>query len=91
MPANNQFHHQSYPSLPEFRPALMNLKSDMAVNFDFGRLHREHRVSRVLLVHGTLVGDDPFGVSDALNSVSEMLPLVAGPIEKMAESIRQQT
>lgn len=39
----------------------------------------------MILVHGTFMGDDPFGIADALKSVAESVPWLAGQLNRFAE------
>lgn len=70
MPANNRFHHQSYPTTPVSEPKLTTLRHEVAAGIDFGRLHTEFKIREVLLVHGTFMGDDPFAIAEIMKSIA---------------------
>ena len=86
-----RYQHQSYPTLPTLAPRRVMLEVKDGESFSFSPLHMELGIRRVLLVHGTFVGDDPFGISDVLQSISEAIPLFASQVKRMAEAIRERT
>jgi hypothetical protein len=81
MPAENRFLHQQYPTNPGSAPVLQTLNVNEAQQTDFSKLHTVLKIGRILLVHGTFMGDDPFGIADGLKAVAEAAPLLAGSIE----------
>lgn len=91
MPADNHFQHQPYPTEPTPPPVLRMLNVDEAVEADFSKLHTALRIGRVVLVHGTFMGDDPFGIADTLKSVAESVPLLARQLNRLAEASLEKT
>lgn len=91
MPASNRFKHQLYPSDPFVAPEFRLLKVAEATNTDFSGLHTKLKVGRVILVHGTFMGDDPFGVAATLQAVAESAPLLAGQLNRLAELSLEKT
>ena len=45
----------------------------------------------MVLVHGTFMGDDPFGISATLRSVAANLPLLRKPLEAVATKLQDET
>ena len=68
MPIENRFYHQQYPTKPVIGPVLRTLNVDEAGETDFSKLHTALKIGRVVLVHGTFMGDDPFGIAETLKS-----------------------
>lgn len=91
MPLHNRFQHQVYPTTPAVPPILKTLECVKATDGEFSRLHSAHRVGRVILVHGTFMGDDPLGPAETLKSLASEMPLIAGSLEKLAEILRQNS
>jgi hypothetical protein len=91
MPAHNQFQHQLYPTEPERTPWLVRLKADDASETDFSGMHADFGVSRVILVHGTFLGDDPVGIVEMLNTISRSLPVGSALLDSLAEKVRDRT
>ncbi|MBL8811464.1 MAG: hypothetical protein JNM43_14930 [Planctomycetaceae bacterium] len=91
MPANNQFQHQQYPTTQTSKPWLRKLTAEPFPESHFSRLHTKHQVSRVVLVHGTFVGDDPLGLSEILRTFSTGLPLIAGQLRSFADLLEERT
>jgi hypothetical protein len=93
MPQNNQFLHQQYPTSPVIPPVLKKVAVDDAQREDFSRLHRQFGVKEVLLVHGTFMGDDPFGIAHILRKTAEntRLPAIANGLQLMARKIEERT
>ena len=91
MPVENHFQHQQYPTEPVTTPVLRTLNVDEAAGTDFSKLHTALRIGRVVLVHGTFMGDDPLGIADALKSVAESVPLLAGQLNRLAEASKEKT
>lgn len=91
MPHQNHFQHQLYPTTPAIEPILKILTVDDAAETDFSKLHTALQIGRVILVHGTFMGDDPFGVAETLKSVAESVPLLAGQLNRMAEASLEKT
>lgn len=91
MPDENHFQHQQYPTDPAITPIQRTLNVDDAAENDFSQLHTQLKIGRVILVHGTLMGDDPFGIADTLKSVAESVPLFAGQLNRLAEASLEKT
>lgn len=91
MPANNRFAHQNYPTRPVLSPRLITLRSVEPVAGAAAELHTRVRIGRVIVVHGTFVGNDPFAVAETLKSLGSGVPLIGEQLEKMAEMIQQNT
>ena len=91
MPANNRFAHQNYPTRPVLSPRLMTLRSVEPVAGTAAELHTRVRIGRVIVVHGTFVGNDPFAVAETLKSLGSGVPLIGEQLEKMADMIQENT
>ena len=91
MPVENCFQHQQYPTEPVRTPVLRTLNVDAAFETDFSKLHTALRIGRVVLVHGTFMGDDPFGIADTLKSVAESVPWLAGQLNWLADGSLENT
>jgi hypothetical protein len=77
MPRQNGFRHQSYPTQPAAAPVVLKLDSDAVPSLDFGHVHTQFGVRKVLLVHGTFAGDDPLGIHAMMRAGAEPLPAAA--------------
>lgn len=84
MPRQNGFRHQSYPTRPAVPPVVMKLDGDAVQSLDFGHLHTQFGVRKVLLVHGTFAGDDPFGIHAMMRAGAETLPVA---MQRAASSV----
>ena len=91
MPLRNQFQHQLYPTQPQITPRLLTLTHDQYSVEDLRDLHARTGVVKVLLVHGTFVGDDPFGIVEMLNTVSRALPAGSQFLDQLADEVRERT
>ena len=91
MPAENHFLHQQYPTDPVVTPVLRTLGSDDALETDFSKLHTALKIGRIVLVHGTFMGNDPFGIAEILKSVAESSPLLAGQLTWLAGMSLEKT
>ncbi len=91
MPDGNRFQHQSYPTQPVVRPVLTRLTATVRPGFDFTVLHNELGIRDVILVHGTFMGDDPFGIREMLNRVADGSPLLSGALRKLGDKLAQHT
>lgn len=91
MPKNNRFRHQSYPTAPAIPPRFHKLDVADGTNVEFDRLHTELGFGNVVLVHGTFMGDDPFGVSETLRTVADNIPLLRKPLESVAAKLQDHT
>ncbi len=76
MPRQNGFRHQPYPSQPSVPPVVLQLDGDAVQSLDFAHLHTQFGVRKVLLVHGTFAGDDPFGIHAMMRAAAGSLPAV---------------
>jgi hypothetical protein len=92
MPRQNGFRHQSYPTRPAVAPVVLNLDGDGVQSLDFGHLHTQFGVRKVLLVHGTFAGDDPFGIHAIMRAGAEQLPVAARlAINPVIDRLSEQT
>ena len=96
MPRKNGFRHQSYPTEPSVPPVVLQLDGDAAQSLNFGHLHTQFGVQKVLLVHGTFAGDDPFGSHAMMRASAESLPaparLAVNPvIDRLSEQTKRLT
>lgn len=92
MPRDNRFRHQVYPTNPALQPAFSKVSAEVAKDRgDFHRLHSELGIREVLLVHGTFMGEDPFGISEMLRSVGRSVPLLAKGVGKLADTLEEKT
>jgi len=90
MPARNQFRHQSYPTTPAIRPILRRVKVATARR-DFSRLHTAHKIHRVILVHGTFLGDDPLGIAEVFDALAKNPRFLKAPLQKVADKLKEAT
>lgn len=92
MPRQNGFRHQSYPTRPAAAPVVLELDGDGVQSLDFGHLHTQFGVRKVLLVHGTFAGDDPFGIHAIMRAGAEQLPAAARlAIDPVIDRLSEQT
>lgn len=91
MPANNEFQHQQYPTTPVVKPWFRKLTAETFGEGHFSALHTKHQAARVILVHGTFVGDDPLGLAEILRTFSAGLPLVASQMRSFADLLEERT
>jgi hypothetical protein len=91
MPDHNAFRHQLYPSTPTLPPVLTTLEFLPAVPGDMHALHHRCRIGRVVLVHGTFVGNDPLGFAALFDSMAEDAGLLAGSLKAMARQVRDNS
>lgn len=77
MPHGNQFRHQPYPTQPVVPARLHTLQTVPLIPGSAADLHALHGFDQVILVHGTFLGDDPFGISATLQSLAEDTPAPA--------------
>ncbi len=91
MTARNQFQHQVYPTTPKSPPVLKTLKCINPSGGAFANLHTTLGVGRVVVVHGTFMGDDPFGICEILKSLGQGVPMIAGQLDILARSIQENT
>lgn len=96
MPRQNGFRHQSYPTRPAVEPVVLKLETDDEQPSDFSHLHTQFGVRKVLLVHGTFAGDDPFGIHAIMRAGAETLPPAAQTaidpvIDRLSERTKELT
>lgn len=91
MPQSNRFRHQRYPTQPVIPPVQKTLTCQPFDDGHFSDLHNTFDVGKVILVHGTFVGNDPIGVSETLLSMSKGVPLIGSQLEKLARAIQENT
>lgn len=82
MPRQNQFRHQTYVAWeqPPIPTTVTAVKPDQVVDIDVGETLQRLRVRQVLLVHGTFVGSDPFGVAGQLDEFTESVSPMWRPV-----------
>lgn len=93
MPKDNRFRHQSYPTAvdPQLQPVVVKLKHPAPSEPGCAaELHTKFRIRDVVLVHGTFVGEDPFGLSAALRAASK-IPGVGSKLAEIADSLNDRT
>ena len=90
MPARNRFRHQSYPTDPSVPPTSQRLRVTDGDHVDFSALHSRLGVREVVLVHGTFMGDDPFGVSEVLRTFAVNAGPLKTPLQSLAEMLRER-
>lgn len=91
MPANNQYRHQAYPPQPVQPVELHLLQHREGLAGAASALHTQLCIDRVILVHGTFLGDDPLGLASSLRMMSEGAPRLAAPLRGLAERLQQRT
>lgn len=92
MPVGNQFRHQSYPTQPATPPVLHTLQTTPPIPGSASELHTELAVDQVILVHGTFLGDDPFGISATLQALAQDSPgLASAALNGTAELLLRTT
>ncbi len=91
MPRDNRFQHQSYPTAPGDAVEFHQLTAVDAVAGRHAGLHTRHRIARVVLVHGTFMGEDPFGISSTLSALADAWPLAGAPLRQVADQLRERT
>ena len=91
MPVENCFRHQQYPTEPVIAPVLQTLNVGEARETDFSRLHTALKIGRVVLVHGTFMGDDPLGIAETLKSVAQSVPWLAEQLNLLAVASLEKT
>ncbi len=84
MPRQNRFQHQPYVAWesPPIPTSVAVVKPDQVADVDVGETLRRLRVRHVILVHGTFVGDDPFGLAQKLDELTEAVPPMLRPVVK---------
>src|SRR4051812_46976982 len=84
MPRQNRFCHQPYVAWksPPIPTTVTAVRPDQVANVDAGETFRKLRVRYVFLVHGTFVGDDPFGLAQKLDELTQSVPLLLQPAFK---------
>jgi hypothetical protein len=96
MPRQNGFRHQPYPTKPSLDPVVVQLSLEAEQELDFGHLHTQFGVRKVLLVHGTFAGTDPFGINAIMRAGAEQLPdaarrVVDPVIDRLADQTKRLT
>ena len=90
MPARNQFRHQSYPTALSLPPTFDQLRVTDGDGVDFSQLHSRLGVCEVVLVHGTFMGDDPFGISAVLRTFAKTAGPLETPLLTLADVLREK-
>jgi hypothetical protein len=91
MPQHNRFQHQLYPTTPALNPTLRTLECTAGTDGEFSPLHSAFHIGRVILVHGTFMGDDPLGLAETLKSLAGSMPLIAASLEQLAATLLQNS
>jgi len=87
MPRRNRFRHQPYVAWesPPIPTTVSAVQAGQLANIDVGETLRRLRVRHWFLVHGTFVGDDPFGVAAKLDELTDSVtPMLRPLVKKMA-------
>lgn len=87
MPRHNRFRHQPYVAWesPPIPTVVEPVSAVPVADINVGETLRRLRVRYWLLVHGTFVGDDPFGLAAKLEEMTESVnPMLRPLIKKMA-------
>lgn len=90
MPEPNQFRHQPYPTVPETPPRFSTLELTGAEDGEYFSLHATAQIARVILIHGTFVGEDPIGISEILSALADGTPFLAETLRALSTRLRQQ-
>ncbi len=85
MPRQNRFRHQSYVAWgqPPIPTKVATVTREQVAEIDVGTTLRRLRIRTVIFVHGTFVGDDPFGLAQRLDELSESVPAMLRPALKV--------
>lgn len=87
MPRHNRFRHQPYIAWesPPIPTLVESVSAVPVADINVGETLRRLRVRHWLLVHGTFVGDDPFGLAAKLEEMTESVtPMLRPLVQKMA-------
>ena len=91
MPCENRFRHQSYPTRPTTAPVVLKLSPQLDAPPDFAQLHSRLGIQRVLLVHGTFAGTDPFGIHAMMqNQVERTSPALQLALMPVVERLKRR-
>lgn len=84
MPHQNRFQHQPYVAWGSspIPVTVAAVRPDQTARCDAGETLRRLRVRYVFLVHGTFVGNDPFGVAQKIEELTKGVPLLLQPAFK---------
>lgn len=91
MPARNEFCHQNYPTAPVIEPVFQKLTVVTPQAEQFAELHTKLNVRRVLIVHGTFLGNDPLGLCDVIREIGRSVPIAASVMNALASTIEART
>ena len=91
MPQNNHFQHQNYPTQPAIAPKFRRLTVTDGDGLDFSHLHSALSVREVVVVHGTFMGDDPFGVCEMMSSIADSVTPLRKPLEFACAKLKERT
>lgn len=70
-------------------PVFQSLKAKSGREGEYHDLHRKHQIARLVLVHGTFMGDDPFAVADIISSLTTGVKLLEAPARSLTEKLRK--
>ncbi len=85
MPRQNCFRHQPYAARnsPTIPTTVTAVRPDQIASVDAGETLKQLKVRHIFLVHGTFVGDDPFGLAQKLDELTQSVPLLLQSAFKM--------
>lgn len=90
MPLQNRFAHQAYPTTPVIPPKFCGLNISDGADTNYERLHTELKIAHVIIVHGTFMGNDSFGVADILEGLGESVPASKKLLDSLLGSLRER-
>lgn len=90
MPPRNGFQHQTYPTVPVIRPVQRLLEIDDGQSTDFSVLHTRLGYGHVVLVHGTFMGNDGFGIAATLRDMAGGSDFLQSKLEALADEFQSR-
>ena len=91
MPLQNCFHHQIYPTHPAEPVSFHRLMSTGFDGASFDALHHQFGIQEVVLVHGTFLGSDPFGIAETLGAIADGVPALSVPLRAAMNALLERT
>lgn len=89
MPQQNRFRHQHYPTRPAIPPVARKVSSKQFDGTKFSRLHTDHNVHRVVVVHGTFMGSDPIGIAEILRYAGSGSAVLKRAFDSLADKLSE--
>ncbi len=89
MPKDNRFRHQRYPTRPAIPPVARKVSSKQFEATDFLRLHTDHNIHHVVVVHGTFMGSDPIGIAEILRYAGSGSPVLKRVFDSLADKLSE--